>query len=171
MRTILIATACAVIALPAWGQQPDQMAHTLQQTGRGIDIPPDVFSQTPLPWLANRIDADVHAALYSGLQQPDPCEKDAPPTPIDGQKSCAVAVGVGAIEVLTTGVNDTAIGRCSGASLEDGSRDLLIGDYTATPTPHTSDFANIDNKWCWWRTTGQRVACPPPEPECVKEDK
>jgi hypothetical protein len=58
------------------------------------------------------------------------------------------------------------IGMCAGWHVTTGKRNILIGDYTATPTPGTNDFINIANKLCFWRTTGERVACPPPEHEC-----
>ena len=50
-----------------------------------------------------------------------------------------------------------------------GSRNILVGKCTATPTPDTSNFVNIANKLCFWRTSGERVVCPTPEPGCEKE--
>lgn len=63
-------------------------------------------------------------------------------------------------------VHDTTIiGRCAGWTAVN-SDDLLLGDYTATKRGR--GFVNIANKLCFWRDSGERVACPPPEPECVK---
>lgn len=78
----------------------------------------------------------------------------------------SVCVGIDACLRLSTGKGDTVIGACAGKSLLDGSWNVLVGDHTATPTPHTSNFVNIGNRLCFWRDTGERVACPPPEPEC-----
>lgn len=64
-----------------------------------------------------------------------------------------------------------AIGRCAGANLRDGSFDILIGDYTTTPTPDASGFINIGNQFCAWRDTKQVVPCPPPVPhDCMGHD-
>lgn len=78
----------------------------------------------------------------------------------------SVCVGIDACAFLTTGKGDTVVGACAGRSLLDGSWNVLVGDHTATPTPHTSNFVNIGNRLCFWRDTGARVACPPPEPDC-----
>lgn len=60
-----------------------------------------------------------------------------------------------------------SIGKCAGWGISgSGSGNILIGDYTAPPTPDTTGFINIGNQLCFWRTTGERAACPPPEPEC-----
>lgn len=81
---------------------------------------------------------------------------------------CNVAIGFHALW-KTMGRFNVAIGACAGADLEEGSRDTLIGPHTSTPTPHTSDFVNIGNKLCFWATTGECTACPPPA-ECPKSD-
>ena len=65
-----------------------------------------------------------------------------------------------------TGSENVFIGKCAGWSTQHVSRDILIGDYTSLPTHDTDNFVNIDGKICAWRTTGERVPCPPPEPEC-----
>lgn len=49
-----------------------------------------------------------------------------------------------------------------------GSRNILVGNYTSMPTASTNDFVNIANRLCFWRDTGQRVDCPPPEPDCTQ---
>jgi hypothetical protein len=61
--------------------------------------------------------------------------------------------------------NTIAIGRCSGFHLHAESRDILIGDYTDAPRERDG-FVNIKNKLCFWRDSGERADCPPPEPEC-----
>lgn len=68
---------------------------------------------------------------------------------------------------LMTGHDNTFIGECAGASAFAPNYDLLLGDYTALPTPGTSNFVNIAGKVCWSRDTGLRAACPSPEPDCV----
>jgi hypothetical protein len=60
------------------------------------------------------------------------------------------------------------VGKCAGMTQTSGGRNILLGDYTALPKPDTSGFVNIANRLCFWRDTGERVACPAPEPECVK---
>lgn len=64
-----------------------------------------------------------------------------------------------------TGTWNVAVGLCSGSSLTGQSRSLLLGDRTAAP-PKGDGFVNIANKLCFWRDTGERVACPAPELEC-----
>lgn len=83
----------------------------------------------------------------------------------------STCIGLHACENLTTGKRNMVAGACAGTSLRTASDDILIGAYTAAPTPDTSGFVNIGNKLCFWRDSGQRVACPPPEPECAKEVK
>ena len=87
--------------------------------------------------------------------------------------SCNTAIGLYALggEFGRTSVvpaptvgHVTAIGKCSGASLHNANRDLLIGDYTAAPSGKDG-FVNIGNHLCFWRDTGARVGCPAPEPE------
>jgi hypothetical protein len=78
----------------------------------------------------------------------------------------SVCVGIDACRDLTLGKGNTVAGAYSGRHLQDGDWNVLVGACTATPTPSTSNFVNIANKLCFWRDTGQRVACPAPEPEC-----
>jgi hypothetical protein len=84
--------------------------------------------------------------------------------------SVAISLGAG---VNMTGQHNIVLGAGAGNILEDGKDNILVGvctaaptPHSAAPTPHSSGFVNIANKLCFWRTTGERVACPPPEPEC-----
>lgn len=77
-----------------------------------------------------------------------------------------IGIGAGAIQSHVWGDNVIAVGRCAGASLVKGSDVILLGDYTATPGPETSNFINWRNKTCL--QDGVVVQCPPPEPECIK---
>jgi hypothetical protein len=81
-----------------------------------------------------------------------------------------IARGLGALYMIAGGLRNVADGRCTGASLTDGNDNVLLGDYAATPAPNTSGFVNIEGKYCFWRTTGERVPCPPPEPECMPNE-
>ena len=103
--------------------------------------------------------------LHLKMNAPFPCVSHHF-TAIFGE--CRIAFGYGALINITTGNNDMAYGHCSGASLMEESNDLLIGDYTAAPL-HKNGFVNIENKLCFWRETGKRADCPPPEPECMKQ--
>ena len=98
------------------------------------------------------------------LDHPDPCGEGSKPSV--HVSSCVIAIGMGALKYATTMNHTIAVGRCAGASLTTESRDLLIGDYTAAPRGQDG-FVNIANKLCFWRDSGERVACPPPEPECA----
>lgn len=107
------------------------------------------------------IEHEFRASVFEGLQKLDPCPKDGPYTP----QSCTTAVGLGALWLATNITHVIAIGRCSGASLHEARNTLLVGDYTSAPEG-SDGFVNIANKLCFWRDTGRRVDCPPPEPEC-----
>lgn len=89
--------------------------------------------------------------------------------PALGDYELSVGVGLNALGKYQHGHRTTAIGACSGASLLSGDDDVLVGAYTAAPTPTTSGFVNIANKLCFWRETGKRVNCPAPEPDCTKD--
>lgn len=96
---------------------------------------------------------------------------DGLPTRCSGNPApfaCNVGVGIDAMLNLTTGQRNVFLGAYAGKSVEDGSDDVLVGACTATPTPRTSGFVNIANKLCFWRESGERVDCPPPEPDCGK---
>lgn len=79
-------------------------------------------------------------------------------------KKAQYELNIAGLLMLSSGSDDVVIGRCSCVNLL-GSGNLLLGDYTGTPSG-ASGFVNIANKLCFWRMTGERVACPPPEPEC-----
>jgi hypothetical protein len=85
-------------------------------------------------------------------------------------KDWNIARGLGALYMIRGGLRNIADGRCTGASLIGGNDNVLLGDYAATPAPNTSSFINIDSRSCFWRTTGERVQCPPPEPECMPNE-
>jgi hypothetical protein len=52
-----------------------------------------------------------------------------------------------------------------------GSRCILLGDNTQTPSPDSDGFVNIDNRLCFWRDTGEIAECPPPyDPSENEED-
>lgn len=74
----------------------------------------------------------------------------------------AIAVGSYALNELTLGRHDIAIGRNSGRTMRLGSRCILLGDNTLTPTPDSDGFVNIDNRLCFWRDTGEIAECPAP---------
>lgn len=85
------------------------------------------------------------------------------------QANLTALINVGSLPEILEGHDLTAVGHCAGAS-DIHSSDLLIGDYAARPTG-SEPFVNFANKVCWWRDSGERVACPKPEPECVEKDK
>jgi hypothetical protein len=140
------------------------------------------LAQTPetdpaeLVSLSHEMESSIRTNAHIVVGAPDPCVSgpNAPPPEVTGNiinapaitGSCDIAIGLGALQNATTMDDTIATGRCSGASLQTESRDLLIGDYTSAPRDK-SGFVNIANKLCFWRDTGTRVACPPPEPECV----
>jgi hypothetical protein len=113
--------------------------------------------------LAPQIESAVKDNLFPSIGHLDPCAPGA--TMFDATNACNVAVGIGAMEFATTLAHSIFIGRCSGHSVTTGSHDLLIGDYTSMPDGAVG-FVNIANKLCFWRDSGDRVACPAPEPEC-----
>ena len=64
---------------------------------------------------------------------------------------------------LDQGSWNMIVGMCAGMTLTTQSHTLLLGDRTAASG---SNFANFGNKLCFWRDSGERADCPPPEPEC-----
>lgn len=85
----------------------------------------------------------------------------------DGPFTCNVGIGIDVMtNPLFNGKRDLFLGAKSGLHVTDGSDDVLVGTCTNTPTPHTSGFVNIANRLCFWRDSGERVACPPLESGC-----
>lgn len=113
-------------------------------------------------------------AIEASLRQEFPADgvcgatRTAATTPTYGGMTCLVAMGLGALgRLMPDGGgyidDDFALGAYSGYNLAEGSRNLLIGACTATPTPHTSNFVDIDIpgvRLCFWRDTGERADCP-----------
>ena len=67
----------------------------------------------------------------------------------------------------TFGTGNIFIGICAGAtSFLFGDNNILVGAYTSVPSATISGFVNLGNALCFWRDTGERVDCPPPEPGC-----
>ena len=173
------AAILAALALPigvkalAQTSEPDRETQMLTQISiaeKAAEIaisglPTDEYDrQLALVDTTRGLDEALRQLLHLKMNAPFPCVSHHF-TAIFGE--CRIAFGYGALINITTGNNDMAYGHCSGASLMEESDDLLIGDYTAAPL-HKNGFVNIENKLCFWRETGKRADCPPPEPECMK---
>jgi hypothetical protein len=168
MRAILI-VAALVASAPAWGQSLGQTPGPLIAAGSdntgigGIGV---IATPEELKAAAAQTDNAIRVAIGSAFGTAYNC----PHAPTDGERGqsfCAIAVGLGALQDAIAPRNTIAIGRCAGASLTNESDDMLLGDYTAAPAGKNG-FINFANKLCFWRDTGERAACPAPEPECGK---
>lgn len=62
-----------------------------------------------------------------------------------GPDFMCIAVGGGALMLVTSGVRNFAAGDLAGSILKTGSRNWLIGRNTQTPTPETNDYVNLFN--------------------------
>jgi hypothetical protein len=129
------------------------------QTAQPATTPDELKASVP------QLEEDIRAPLHEFLGTRNPCP-EMPQSP-DEKNYCLVAIGLGALQNATSMHNTIAIGRCAGASLTTESDDILVGDYVTAPRGR-SGFINIANALCFWRDTGERAACPAPEPECAK---
>lgn len=137
---------------------PDDQARALQDHVGTPTAQTDAERQQ----IAALIEQTVRMSLVDvGAKAPYPCIP-SPDTP-----SCVVAIGEGALLNATAMSSTIGVGHCSGATLRTESDDILVGDYTAAPRDKDG-FVNIANRLCFWRNSGERVDCPPPEPECVR---
>jgi hypothetical protein len=177
---LLIFAPIAMVAAVAWaamGQTADEQQKDAEKqvqvalTAAEADFAMPIF-RDDLPMAADFIEAAIKENFFASKGWTDPCPKFFQNENKAG--SCNTAIGLHALEdqfgltsmvVAPTVSHVTAIGRCSGASLHNAARDLLIGDYTAAPSGKDG-FVNIGNHLCFWRDTGERVDCPAPEPEC-----
>lgn len=129
-----------------------------------IDVAYELVRDVPRTMPLTQYADVVETALRREFQVPT-CGPNrlAPATSGLATATCAVGVGMNALDNYTTGDDTFAIGPWSGADLIEGSRDLLIGACTATPTPYTSGFVDIDIPGlhiCFWRDDGVRMDCP-----------
>jgi hypothetical protein len=113
------------------------------------------------------IETSIKDNLFKNLNLQNPCPPEAKRTSDATYPTCNIAVGINAMTNATAVTYSTFIGTCAGYSVHSGRNILLIGDYTSAPDG-ANGFVNIGNKLCFWRESGERVACPPPEPECGK---
>lgn len=70
---------------------------------------------------------------------------------------------VGAASALCSEIMRTqnvAIGVGAAWDVSSGCRVFCLGVDTQTPAPDTSDFVNLGNVLCFWRTTGEIAPCP-----------
>jgi hypothetical protein len=180
---LLLAAVAVVAARAAMGQTAFEQSAAEQQkdvekqvqvalTAAEADFAMPIF-RDDLPMAADFIEAAIKENFFASKGWTDPCPKFFQNENKAG--SCNTAIGLHALEdqfgltsmvVAPTVSHVTAIGKCSGASLHNAARDLLIGDYTAAPSGKDG-FVNIGNHLCFWRDTGERVTCPAPEPECA----
>jgi hypothetical protein len=145
---------------PAWSSGGQTWLGVAPQEDAAPATTPDELKAA-----AESIDSTVRHTLVETLGAIDKCP--AKPGASDTTPFCIVAVGEGALPNATTMSNTIAVGRCVGTSLTTESYDILIGDNTTAPL-HRDGFVNIGNRLCFWRDTGERAACPAPEPECTK---
>lgn len=177
-RAMVAAALCVLMGVPAWADTniypltPEQQKVVTDTENViswiGANLAEHANDPAELRRLTPGVDAAIRQVLHPTLGTPYPCptKPGTAASDIAATYTCIIAIGLGALENATTMNNTIASGRCSGASLRAESNDLLIGDYTSAPRGKDG-FVNIGNKFCFWRDTGERVACPPPEPECM----
>lgn len=137
MRKLILPLACAIGGAV--------FAHSLDA--------PHIVKPAEFRVLAETIQDAIKITAYSVRHQAE----------INGETRPVLA---STLPVIAMGSENVLIGNCSGyLSLTTQSRALLLGNRTAAP-PKGNGFVNIANKLCFWRDTGERVACPAPEPEC-----
>ena len=173
MKSLIVAFSWMLMCNVANAQRTLEGGMSTFCVGRQCDhILIESGSTPPTPKQIKAIPAQVRPLISDGfisagaerLPDCDPLKE-----PLKKGWTCNVIIGDHAGWSLTDGKFNTILGACAGVLLEDGNHNTLMGDHTSTPTPHTSDFVNIGNALCFWQTTGERVACPPPV-ECPKVD-
>ena|ERR1700728_2851117 len=87
------------------------------------------------------------------------CDYNGRPAPLVTM-GYLLAIGLNALNHVTHGKRTIGIGRNAGYYFRAGSRCILLGDNTLTPTPDCDGFVNIDNRLCFWRDTGEIAECP-----------